>query len=64
MVDSINPTHDYILRMLKLQNVEQIMKKNYIWVAMIKVKRVMNIFLHWLRIFSLLNLSIKCKEIG
>lgn len=35
MVDSINPTYDYILRMLKLQNVEQIMKKNYIWVAMI-----------------------------
>lgn len=35
MVDSINPTYDFILRMLKLQNVEQIMKKNYIWVAMI-----------------------------
>lgn len=35
MVDSINPTYDYTLRMLKLQNVEQIMKKNYIWVAMI-----------------------------
>lgn len=35
MVDSINQTYDYILRMLKLQNVEQIMKKNYIWVAMI-----------------------------
>lgn len=35
MEDSINPTYDYILRMLKLQNVEQIMKKNYIWVAMI-----------------------------
>lgn len=27
MVDSINPTYDYTLRMLKLQNVEQIMKK-------------------------------------
>lgn len=35
MVDSINPTYDYTLRMLKLQNVEQIIKKNYIWVAMI-----------------------------
>lgn len=35
MVDSINQTYDFILRMLKLQNVEQIMKKNYIWVAMI-----------------------------
>lgn len=35
MVDSINPTYDFILRMLKLQNVEQIMKKNYIGVAMI-----------------------------
>lgn len=35
MVDSINPTYDYTLRMLKLQNIEQIMKKNYIWVAMI-----------------------------
>lgn len=35
MVDSINPTYDYTLRMLKLQNVEQIIKKNYIWVTMI-----------------------------
>lgn len=35
MVDSINPTYDYTLRILKLQNVEQIIKKNYIWVAMI-----------------------------
>lgn len=35
MVDSINQTYDYILRMLTLQNVEQIMKKNYIWLAMI-----------------------------
>lgn len=26
MVDSINPTYDYTLRMLKLQNIEQIMK--------------------------------------
>lgn len=35
MVDSINQTYDYTLRILKLQNVEQIIKKNYIWVAMI-----------------------------
>lgn len=35
MEDSINPTYDYTLRMLKLQNVEQIIKKNFIWVAMI-----------------------------
>lgn len=44
MINSIKPTYGNNLRKLKLQNVEQIMKKNFYLGSFFSFKRAMDIF--------------------